>query len=481
MATATKIQPQQASWTRKIIAGGAPVPPSDELKEKFSHAVQRSQQQGFRVDGLPVAEVFLTEENFSRIQSLMFNEGALTYFKKNKKITRIEFIVDGPLPRGLLIETELKSQAMFRQVIGYDLCKACRLCIEVCPKDVYTDDGLGKPDKDNRRTEECPGGTQCGKCVDICPEKTIRLEFVDPSFANTLFVLLENPLSGEEEISLKKDFYMANPLETEKPLFLRGALQEMDIISSLKILDTSNFHPVLEIEGAQKHLVDSDDPESDIEIWAMENARSPHLALEALRALLSHLPQLSGIQEGKYDLTKLLDGIMDEILLADIEAGTPQGKHALKNIIEGARMKEAFFGAKRRPVGGILPPGTSPAWKTPYGEEIPKYVHLEHCLGPECALCVTNCPEGGGGDISAIKMIPLAPLSCIPFMMRGLGVFLLKLDGAHSRYEDAEDLTGKKPVDFIVNPDYCKACGMCIAYCPYGVIEPAERILDLRG
>lgn len=476
MATKT-----QSQWIRNIIAKAPLDSLSDELKEKFEHAVERAKQKGFRVDGMLVAEAFLNKDNFSRIQSLVLNDEALTHFKKDKKITRIEFIVEGPLPRGLLTEPELKTRALFKQVIGYELCKACRLCIEVCPKDVYTDDGLGKPAQDNRRSEECPGGTQCGKCVDICPEKTIQLDFIDPSFVTTLFVLLENPLTGEKETNSKKDFFLENPLETGKPLFIRGALQCQDIAASLQVLDASGFYPVFESEGIQKHFVDSEEPEAALEIWAMENYRSPHLAFSALRVLLSELSQITGTKEGKYDLKKLLEGIMDDILLTDVDAGTAEGKQRLKNIIEGSRMKEIFFGAKRRPVGGILPPGTSPAWKTPYGDEIPKYVHLEHCLGPECALCVTNCPEGGGGDISAIKMVPLAPLSCIPFMMRGLGVFLLKLDGTHNRYEDVEDFTGKTPVDFIVNPDYCKACGMCIAYCPYGVIEPAERIFDLRG
>jgi NAD-dependent dihydropyrimidine dehydrogenase PreA subunit len=92
---------------------------------------------------------------------------------------------------------------------------------------------------------------------------------------------------------------------------------------------------------------------------------------------------------------------------------------------------------------------------------------------------VTHCPEGNGGETSAIKMIPLVPLGTIPALVRGLGAYLLKADGSHAKTEDLENLSGRQAFAFEVNEDYCKACGICIACCPHDVIEPAVRSFDM--
>jgi NAD-dependent dihydropyrimidine dehydrogenase PreA subunit len=151
----------------------------------------------------------------------------------------------------------------------------------------------------------------------------------------------------------------------------------------------------------------------------------------------------------------------------------------LKSILDDAQLAQTHLGAKRRPIGGLLPAGTSTAWKTPYGNEVPVYSHLDKCLGPECALCVTHCPEGSGGENSAIRMIPLVPMGTMPALVRGLGAFLFKADGSHERIEDMEDLLGKQAFAFQVDTDYCKACGICIACCPHDVIEGAQRSFNM--
>lgn len=435
-----------------------------------------------RVDGISVAESLITENNLKRMQELVFNRDALLYFKNASGITRIEFISDGPMPPDLTIEPAMKMSGLYKQEIGYDLCKACRLCIEVCPKNVYRDDGTGRPDKDIRYEAECTGPWQCGKCGDICPENTISVQMADPAFASTLYVMLENSAGNAMPVNnVKKDFHVSNPLMVDKPLRIAGDLHPGNLSASLQVLNDSHFYPILEIEGTQQHLVDSLNPEQDIRIWASENYRCLKLTQSAVQFFLAHLPHTDGLKEGKYNFHEMIERIVDEIILAEINPESAEASRLFKEIVEDARIREIFFGAKRRPVGGLLPTGTSIYWKTPYGDEIPEYVHSEKCLGPECLLCITNCPEGSGGENSAIRMLPLVPLGVIPALARGLKVFVIKLDGLHRSPEDAEELTGTSPFRFEVNPEYCKACGVCIAYCPHEVIEPSDRVFDFRG
>lgn len=467
-------------WVRKTIAksaGGIAV--SDALAARFNERVSLAAQAGIRVDGISLARAGLNETTLKRIEDIVLNDASLSYYKKELKISRIEFIMEGALPPELLGESPLKNVTIYKQNIGYDLCKSCRLCIEVCPKNVYSDSGTGQPDRQLRRSEECTGPVQCGKCVDICPEKTISVHVVEPSFTSSLYVLLDNPfekLNGEGEKAL--ELYVENPLEAGKPLTLLEELNPNELALSLKILNASHFYPVLEFEGETRHLVDSLEPERDIETWCAENYRDPELTLQSVRLFLTHLPSLNGLREGKYDFKQFTERITDEILY---ENGSGGDSESLLEIVKESYLSEPFYGAKRRPIGGILPSGTSPSWKTPYGDEIPYYSHTEKCLGPECSLCITNCPEGGGGERSAIRMVPIVPAGVIPSIVRGFDTHLVRLDGQQKKARDAEKLTGKTPFEFVVQAEYCKACGVCIAYCPHEVIEATPRIFDLRA
>lgn len=459
---------------RRIVAS-----PSATLIEHFDYLLAKAIDQGFRVDGTGLAKALLSEDSLGKIEGLLFNDAALTFLKQ--KASRIEFIVDGPLPPDLLEEPPLKSEPIYNQVIEYGICKGCRLCILVCPKHVYKDDGFGRPDSDNRRTEECTGPHQCGQCVDVCPEDTIKLTMADPVFKSTIFVLVPNPYAKANTIpENNKDFFVPNPLNTDRPLNIAEKLNPKDLIACHRILDEAHFHPLIDVRGYHRHFLDSPEPEKDAQCWAEENGRKPELVLEALHLLYNKLPQLNSLREGKYHLDDILHRIIDEILHAEIEIDKSGGRELLSNIIRDSFIPEPFLGAKTRPIGGLLPPGTSIAWKTPYGEEIPDYVHMEKCLGPECGLCVTHCPEGGGGKNSALRMILKAPQGTLPSLVRGLDAFLIRLDGTHTRCEDLEDLSEQTPFEFEVDPDYCKACGICITCCPHDVIEPITRIFDMR-
>jgi NAD-dependent dihydropyrimidine dehydrogenase PreA subunit len=213
--------------------------------------------------------------------------------------------------------------------------------------------------------------------------------------------------------------------------------------------------------------------------WAAENARSSEATIDAVEMLYAGLPLLANLKQGNYALDNIIHRVIDEMLYAAIDSETYGGKQLLQDIVDESFLPESHLGSKRRPIGGLLPPGTSTAWKTPYGNEIPEYNHLEKCLGPECGLCVTHCPEGNGGETSAIKMIPLVPLGTIPALVRGLQVHLLKLDGAQTKLEDMQDLSGAQAFTFEVNADYCKACGICIACCPHDVIDPTARTFNM--
>lgn len=447
------------------------------LQERLELFIEKALKAGFRVDGLPLAKALLEEETLSRMEKLFFNEPALSFFKK--KVGRVEFITEGPLPPELLNEPLTKSEPIFRQVVGYGICKACRLCIQVCPKHVYKDDGFGRPDAKIRREEECTG-PQCGQCIDICPEHTIQLILADPVFKSTLFLLLPNPHADRIDVGGSGDFFVLNPLETHASLKITQKINPKDLKGCHRLFNEVKFYPILEIGGYSRHLVDSAAPEKELIHWAKENSRNPDLVLDAVRLLYAELGELNSLKQGKYRLDKILHRIIDEILHPNIEMGRAAGKTLLAKIVGEGWMAEGFLGAKLRPIGGVLPPGTSLAWKTPYGDEIPFYAHVEKCLGPECALCVTQCPEGGGGKNSAIRMTLKVPRGTIPSLVRGLGAYLLKLDGSHKQWEDLENLTGKTPFEFEVEPDYCKACGICIACCPHDVIEPTPRIFDLR-
>lgn len=453
--------------------------PNVKLVEQFNLLLTKAGR--FKMEGLMLARALLTSEALERMERLLFNDQALAALQK--KSSRIEFITEGALPPELMDEPASKGQAVYRQVIGYGLCKACRLCIEVCPKHVYKDDGFGRPGVEGRREEECTGPEQCGQCQDVCPENTIHIVMADASLKSTIFVLLPNPYAAAEEKKIAyeaMDFFVPNPLTTDAPLKLATKLDPNNWAESNRVLDDAGFYPILEIRGYPHHFVNSRHPEKDLRLWAGENGHNPGRAAEALRLLYAQLGQLGSLEQGKYRLDIILHRLIDEIIHTGIKLGKNGGLELLARIVREARIEEPFLGAKQRPIGGLLPPGTSLAWKTPYGEQIPHYVHMEKCLGPECGLCVTHCPEGAGGINSATRMVLNVPQGTVASLVRGLKAHLLRLDGSHHSHEDLEDLTGKAPFEFKVDPDYCKACGICITCCPHDVIEPITRVFDLK-
>ena len=54
--------------------------------------------------------------------------------------------------------------------IDRKFCKACGICIAMCPKKVFTRDGDGKPFKAN--PEAC---VLCRMCESVCPDFAIRI------------------------------------------------------------------------------------------------------------------------------------------------------------------------------------------------------------------------------------------------------------------------------------------------------------------
>ena len=452
-----------------------------QTAQRLDGLLHLAAQSGFRVDGVRFAQEFLGEAELSRLETVLFNPGALDSFASLAR--RIEFITEATPPPHLLQEPSLKSEVIYSQEIDYDICKSCRLCIQVCPKQVYVDDGFGRPDRTLRRPEECTGPHQCGQCADVCPENIIGLTSAEPVFEATVFVVLPAPEYGFGDQDARKagDFALANPLTSEAPVVLEKKLRNgKKFPASNEMLDAAGFHPLLEIRGYARQFVDSPEPERDLETWAAENGRSPELAKKAVSLLYKELFQLKSLRQGKYRLGEIINRVIDEIIHREIRIRTGGGREVLAIIVAAAYVNERFLGAKSRPIGGILPVGTSLAWKTPYGDEIPNYVHLEKCLGPECGLCVTHCPEGGGGENSAIRMIFDVPEGTVPTLVRGGRAYLLRLDGSHEAPGDHEDLSGKTPFRFEVDPDYCKACGLCITCCPHDVIEPVNRSYDLR-
>lgn len=467
----TMQNPVASSASRRRVA-----PPPAAAAAELDELARAAEAAGFHVEGLALARALADAAVLARLKRILFAPEALAEAKRRAR--RIEFIADGPLPPELLLEPSAKSQPIYRQVVDYALCKGCRLCIQVCPKRVYSDDGFGKPDE-QRRDEECTGNSQCAQCIYICPERAISLEMVNPLHESTLFVELPNPYAADAAANpAPADFAVANPIAVSGGLTFEPYDAE-DLKAANTVLDEAGFHPLLETLGVAGHFVDSRDPEGELARWARENGRAPELVLRAARLLYRALPALPGLTQGQYDFGTILNAVIDEVLHADIEIDSAGGRQRLAGLVGEARVNQAYLGAKRRPIGGLLPPGTSTAWKTPYGNEVPVYTRLEKCLGPECALCVTHCPEGGGGETSAIRIVPLVPAGTMPALVRGLQAHLLKMDGSHAAIGDMEDLFGKQPFVFEVDPDYCKSCGICISCCPHDVIEGAPRQFEL--
>lgn len=451
--------------------------PAAELTAELHALLALAIAQGLHFEGLPLAFALLDKKGLQRLKKLVFNPQSLAAL--SSRAAKVEFIAEGPLPPDLLLEPAAKAQPLYNQLVDYTLCKSCRLCIEVCPKNVYTDDGFGKPYA-VRRDEECTGDIQCGQCVSICPERAISLKMASPMHASTVFVQLDNPyVAAEAQRASSTDFAVSNPLAVGEELRIDAALPADDLAAANRLLDEAGFHPVLELSGTPGHFVDAFDPDADLAAWAKQNGRSPEKVAKAVKALYAALPGIAGLKQGKYAFGTLIHRLIDEVVHAGVSLKSRPGVQLAKNLIEECREPYAYLGAKSRPIGGLLPPGTSTAWKTPYGNEVPAYRRMEKCLGPECALCVTHCPEGNGGETSAIRMIPLVPLGTIPALVRGLGAYLLKADGSHAKTEDLENLIGRQAFAFEVNEDYCKACGICIACCPHDVIEPAVRSFDM--
>lgn len=467
----TMQNPVASSASRRRVA-----PPPAAAAAELDELARAAEAAGFHVEGLALARALADDAVLARLKRILFAPEALAEAKRRAR--RIEFIAEGPLPPALLLEPSAKSQPIYRQVVDYALCKGCRLCIQVCPKRVYSDDGFGKPDE-QRRDEECTGNSQCAQCIYICPERAISLEMVNPLHESTLFVELPNPYAADAAANpAPADFAVANPIAVSGGLTFEPYDAE-DLKAANTVLDEAGFHPLLETLGVAGHFVDSRDPEGELSRWARENGRAPELVLRAARLLYRALPALPGLTQGQYDFGTILNAVIDEVLHADIEIDSAGGRQRLAGLVGEARVNQAYLGAKRRPIGGLLPPGTSTAWKTPYGNEVPVYTRLEKCLGPECALCVTHCPEGGGGETSAIRIVPLVPAGTMPALVRGLQAHLLKMDGSHAAIGDMEDLFGKQPFVFEVDPDYCKSCGICISCCPHDVIEGAPRQFEL--
>lgn len=452
-------------------------PPAAEIVAQLDDWAATASLEGLQVSGLDLAKALCDKPTINRLKKLVFGKDALALIRR--RATRVEFISEGPLPPELLLEPASKGEAIYTQIVDYALCKGCRLCIQVCPKHVYKDDGFGKPDT-HRREEECTGNAQCGQCVYICPERAISMQMLSPTHESTVFVVLPNPYAvAEEKIIRVTDFALANPLEVGAPTHVDPAIAGADLAEACRRLEDAGILPLLDIGGRTLHWVDAADPEADLAVWARENGRSPRLVRRAVAALQAALPTLTGLRQGKLDFGTLIHRVIDEVLHAEIEPGSAGAATLIGGLIAETRIVESVLGARDRPIGGLLPPATSVAWKTPYGNEVPNYTHVEKCLGPECGLCVTHCPEGNGGEQSAIRLVPKVPMATIPALVRGLRAWLLRADGSHAGAAEMEDLSGREAFSFEVDTDYCKACGLCISCCPHDVIEPAARNFDM--
>ena len=72
------------------------------------------------------------------------------------------------LPEG---EVEVAEGKAFRIEIRRDRCKACEICVEFCPKNVFEPDELGRPIP--KRVDDCIG---CGTCELRCPDFAIEIK-----------------------------------------------------------------------------------------------------------------------------------------------------------------------------------------------------------------------------------------------------------------------------------------------------------------
>jgi 2-oxoglutarate ferredoxin oxidoreductase subunit delta len=66
--------------------------------------------------------------------------------------------------------TKAKSRAPEAVVIDLDLCKACGICITLCPTDVFDRDDFGRPVV--ARLADC---TLCAFCERHCPDFAIDI------------------------------------------------------------------------------------------------------------------------------------------------------------------------------------------------------------------------------------------------------------------------------------------------------------------
>ena len=64
-----------------------------------------------------------------------------------------------------------KGLKLFSQIIFYDWCKACGICIAFCPKKVFDRSEDGKPVI--QRPDDCIG---CGFCELHCPDFAITIK-----------------------------------------------------------------------------------------------------------------------------------------------------------------------------------------------------------------------------------------------------------------------------------------------------------------
>ncbi|MBU0908052.1 MAG: 4Fe-4S binding protein [Proteobacteria bacterium] len=67
-------------------------------------------------------------------------------------------------------QTKEKVSKCFTQIIFYDWCKACGICIAFCPQQVFSRNEQGKPVV--AQSDKCVG---CGFCEIHCPDFAITI------------------------------------------------------------------------------------------------------------------------------------------------------------------------------------------------------------------------------------------------------------------------------------------------------------------